>query len=545
MTWRRWLPLPLALVAWASLASIEPRPAASQAEATKEDAAPAPESEGEDTETLAPRAVPSVPTEPAARREWLARELAAAIAARPALAGARIGFAAAELPSGELLWQHQGELALALASTTKLFTAAAALTRLGPGYVWRTALYGTEAPRATVEDERDDTLEALYLRGQGDPTLEPAALRALVDDLADRGIRKIRKELVIDVSAFDGDGEPPHFAEQPKERAAFRAPVSALALSRNAVTVVVSGSQTKDTPSVRLDPAVDELFELRTEELLLTEDGKTRLRIDVVNKGKRGKTELRLSGQLRADGPPVYRRLRIDDPVAFAGAVLRAELAAHGIRAPAKVTAGVVPTDARLWATHESPALAEVVRRMNKTSDNFLAEMIFKTLGKPPELAGAPATAASWPQAAAAVSAFNAERGLSGARVDNGSGLFDASAASASQLVTLLTRAAHDFRIAPDFIASLPIGGVDGTLRGRFAQHPAFGLVRAKTGTLAKVSTLAGYVGLDGARLIAFAVLCNDLSPAQRRDARALQEDLVDLLALYLGAPPAAPSASR
>lgn len=536
-------------MAWLSLASIEPRPAASQAEATKEDAGAqptAPDLEQEDTETLAPRAVAAMPAETSARRAWLARELAAAIAARPALAGARIGFAAIELPSGEPLWQHQGDVALPLASNAKLFTAAAALTRLGPGHVWLTSLYGAEAPRATAEDERDDTLETLYLRGQGDPTLEPAALRSLIDDLTDRGIRKIRKELVIDTSAFDAVSEPPHFAEQPKEQAAFRAPVAALSLSRNAVTVVVSAPPGSDVPSVRLDPAVDELFELRTDELVLTEDGKTRLRIDVGKKAKRGKLELRLSGQLRADAPPTYRRLRIEDPVAFAGAILRAELAAHGIRAPAKVLAGVVPPDARLWASHESPALAEVVRRMNKTSDNFLAEMIFKTLGKPPEVAGAPAPAAtspaSWPRAAAAMTAFLAERGLGGVRIDNGSGLFDSSAGSASQLAALLASVLRDFRIAPDFIASLPIGGIDGTLRSRFARRPAAGLVRAKTGTLAKVSTLAGYVGLDSSRLAAFAVLCADLAPAQRREARALQEDLVDLLALYLGAPPVAVS---
>lgn len=539
------MPLSLALVAWTSLASIGPRTAASQAEATKEDAGPAAplESEGEETEATAPRAVAAMPAEAEARRAWLTRELAAAIAARPALAGARIGFAAVDLPGGAPLAQHQGDLTLALASNAKIFTAAAALTRLGPGHVWRTALYGAEAPRATEEDERDDTLETLYLRGQGDPTLEPAALRSLVDDLADRGIRKIRKELVLDVSAFDDANEPPHFDEQPKEQAAFRSPVSALSLGRNSVTVVITAPPGGDVPTVRLDPDVGELFEVRADELVLTEDGKTRLRIDLLKKGKRGKTELRLSGQLRADGPPTYRRLRIDDPVAFAGALLRAELAAHGIRAPSKVSLGKVPTDARLWASHESPALAEVVRRMNKTSDNFLAEMIFKALGKPPELDGT--AAATWTLAAAAMKGFTGERGLGAVRIDNGSGLFDSTAASANQVVALLASAARDFRIAPDFIASLPIGGVDGTLRSRFAQRPALGLVRAKTGTLAKVSTLAGYIGLDSSRLIVFAVLCNDLAPAQRREARALQEDLVDLLALYLGAPPTAPPPAK
>ncbi len=537
-------------------------PAAPPAPAAGEPAAdPAdPAAEGEDGDAATAHAVTAPPADAAARGKWLARELDAAIAARPALTGAKIGAYVASLPSGAPLWQHRGEQPMSLASTAKLFTAASALRALGPGYVWRTALYGVEAAgaEATEEELRDGTIETLYLRGRGDPTLEYDALRALARDLADRGVRRIAKDLVLDASFFDADVEPPHFSEQPKERAAFRAPVSALSLNRNAVTVIITTDPRGESPPVvRLDPPVPDVFKLVTDELVTTLDGKTRIRLEVVTKGpaKKKETELKISGQLRADGPGYYRRIRIDDPIAFTGAALRAALAEAGIRAPTKITLGTVPTAAdsgvRLYASFDSPTLAEVVRRMNKSSDNFLAESIYKTLGAALRTVPGPGT---WGDAAAASRAFLATLppagpGAAPLRIDNGSGLFDATSASPAQLVMLLRESYKDFRMAPEFMASLPVAGGDGTLQSRFRKRAAAGLVRAKTGTLAAVSTLGGYVGVDTSHLLAFAVLMNDLAPAQKGEARALQEDLLDILALYLGAPPpasaTAPAAKR
>ncbi len=564
------MPPLLAVAVFASALSIQPAPAASQAAgATKaepeagraaasaepgatepgatEPAAEAsaeltadPEEDGDDAVV---HSVTAPPAEAAERKKWLVRELTAAVAARPALTGAKLGAHVVDVSSGEPLWQHQGELALSLASNAKLFTAAAALTALGPGYVWRTAVYGEEASGKDASDEelRDGVLEKLYLRGRGDPTLEYSALRALARDLADRGVKKITKELVLDASFFDADHEPPHFAEQPKEHAAFRAPVSALSLNRNSVVVVVTTAPDgASPPRVRLDPPVEGIFKLVTDELVTTVDGKTRIRLEVVQKRK--ETELKISGQLRADGPGFYRRIRIDDPQAFVGAALRAALDQQGIRTPAKIVAGTVPqTGAHLHAAFDSPSLAEVVRRMNKSSDNFLAEAIYKTMGAEGRVAPGPAT---WGDAAASLQRFLARLALpQPIRVGNGSGLFNATAASASQLVSLLGEAHRDFRIAPDFVASLPVGGVDGTLQSRFSKRVSHGLVRAKTGTLAQVSTLGGYVGTHSGRLLAFAILVNDLAPAQKREARALQEDLLDVMALYCGASLPAPVA--
>jgi len=95
----------------------------------------------------------------------------------------------------------------------------------------------------------------------------------------------------------------------------------------------------------------------------------------------------------------------------------------------------------------------------------------------------------------------------------------------------------RDFRLGPDFVGALPVGGVDGTLRRRFTAPSARGRVRAKTGTLASTATLAGYVAVDGRRPLAFAILVNDIPDNQRAHARAVQDALIEACIAYLDTP--------
>jgi D-alanyl-D-alanine carboxypeptidase/D-alanyl-D-alanine-endopeptidase (penicillin-binding protein 4) len=136
------------------------------------------------------------------------------------------------------------------------------------------------------------------------------------------------------------------------------------------------------------------------------------------------------------------------------------------------------------------------------------------------------------------VQAFLAKLGLPPGtyRADNGSGLFNATEVSAKQMVTLLRGAHADYRIGPDLAASLPIGGMDGTLAKRFKDSAAKGRVRAKTGTLATVATLAGFVGVDSKHPVAFAILVNDIPAGQKPAARAMADDMLDAVVAYLEA---------
>jgi D-alanyl-D-alanine carboxypeptidase/D-alanyl-D-alanine-endopeptidase (penicillin-binding protein 4) len=103
-------------------------------------------------------------------------------------------------------------------------------------------------------------------------------------------------------------------------------------------------------------------------------------------------------------------------------------------------------------------------------------------------------------------------------------------------MVTLLAKSHADYRVGPDLLASLPVGGYDGTLARRWLGKPALGRVRAKTGTLDKVITLAGYVAVEPGHVVAFAIFVNDVLPRDRRVARAAMDEMIDVIAAYLGA---------
>jgi D-alanyl-D-alanine carboxypeptidase/D-alanyl-D-alanine-endopeptidase (penicillin-binding protein 4) len=262
-------------------------------------------------------------------------------------------------------------------------------------------------------------------------------------------------------------------------------------------------------------------------------EGRTKLRLEA--KLLQNKIELDLSGQIRNALGTWDLRRRVDDPTRYAAEVFKRALADHGVKLRSRAIAfGTVPINLKQIAVHDSPTLGDVVRAMNKHSDNNIAETVLKTLGAETKTTQGPAT---WNDGLAALRAQLQKLALPGAfKVENGSGLYASTEVSPKQLVTLLAAAHADYRIGPDLVASLPVGGYDGTLARRWIGRPAQGRVRAKTGTLDKVSTLAGYIGVDGGRLLAFAILVNEIPPGQRGHARAMVDDMVDSLAAYLDA---------
>jgi D-alanyl-D-alanine carboxypeptidase/D-alanyl-D-alanine-endopeptidase (penicillin-binding protein 4) len=164
----------------------------------------------------------------------------------------------------------------------------------------------------------------------------------------------------------------------------------------------------------------------------------------------------------------------------------------------------------------ESESLAEIVRRLNKTSNNFVAEQLLKTLGA--EARGAPG---SWAKGVDEVEDFLADAGIARGSylMRNGSGLNDTNRFSARQLVAVLRTMWARFPLHAEYVGSLPVAGRDGTIRYRMEGTEAEGRLRAKTGTLVagSVTSLSGYVETAGRRTLAFAVLVNDYPgrPAQ------------------------------
>lgn len=490
------------------------------------------EEEGEDLagdDTTSGRVAPA---DQKTRAKWLVQQLDAAISARPLLAAkARIGVAVLDLESGTRLYAKDADKGMSLASNAKVLTAAAALGTLGGGFRWRTAVFiddrSLDAATGTVKGN-------LYVRGRGDPTLGVNDLRAMALEISARGIRRIQGQLVVDGTYFDGEVEAPHFDEQPKERASFRAPVASFGVSRSAFIVNVIG-EPRGTAKVWIEPDAGDHIKLTKVQVTSIATGRTRIRVDVKPK-KDGALEVEVVGQIRYSDGHWWARRRVDDPQRFAAEVFKRTLAEHGITfgKPA-IGSAEVPVNAQLIAIRDSAPLSSIIRDMNKASDNYYAECVLKTLGAQTRATPEPAT---WADGQAALQMFLATLGLPPGtyRSENGSGLFGSTEVSAQQMVTVLAGAHADYRIGPDLLGSLPVGGVDGTLARRWHGSVARGRVRAKTGTLAQVTTLSGYAGVDSAHPVAFSILVNDIPTGQKGPARAMADDMLDAIVAYLEA---------
>jgi len=447
----------------------------------------------------------------------------AALVADPRLGGARVGLLAVDLGSGRIVAQHEADRPLLVASTAKLITAAAALELLGGHFRLRTEVFaGGPAPL------RGGVLAGdLYLKGQGDPSLDDADLWRLARRLRELGLRRVRGALVLDESYFVGPRLPPLYETRDTD-AFYRPATGALSLHDNVVTIGVR-------PSVVGQPVIVTLIPpsayLRLDNSALTVAPPQRSALNLSTEAVGDRTIVQVRGTLRAGAATVWDRRRIEDPGLFVGLTFRELLEREGIRFGRRgLRRQALPPQARRLLSHRSEPLAELIRRMNKQSSNVIAEQLVRVLGA--EATGAPG---SWAAGLAVLERWLASVGLrpGSYQLKNGSGLYEAAVFTPRQIVAVLTRSWRDFRCGPELVTSLSVAGADGTLAQRFVGSDAARYLRAKTGTLAEVVALSGYGGLaSGGAAIAFSIIFNGLPldrvRAARRVADALAQALLD-----------------
>jgi serine-type D-Ala-D-Ala carboxypeptidase/endopeptidase (penicillin-binding protein 4) len=426
--------------------------------------------------------------------------------------GAKAGVAVLDASSGRTVVALHDSLALNPASNTKLLTAAAALERLGPDYRYLTGLYGALRNGATGD---------LVLRGHGDPSLRVRDLSELVRELVARGLRRVEGRILVDQSRFDDDHLPPGYDQRPGEWASYRAPVSAVALERNTVALNVLASDQGQPATLWFEPPgfVEVSGTIETHG---TGSGQA-IELKLRAQGQRLKAEV--GGHVARGLGLIRTERRVDDPRLFAGFVLAQLLRGQGVECKGEVALSG-SGERRILVSHRSEPLGVLIRELGKSSDNFYAEMILKTLG-----AEAEQGTGSSPRGVQAVLAWLKSAGLEdpGTSIKNGSGLYDANRVSAFTLARLLIVAANRPSIEAEFLAQLAVGGVDGTLKSRFRHQRATRTVRAKTGTLADVDALSGYVlASRGRPRLVFSILVNgplgDHREARRRIDRIVEE---------------------
>ena len=309
--------------------------------------------------------------------------------------------------------------------------------------------------------------------------------------------------MVLDDGYFDGERFGPGFDQEDGDRA-YLAPAGALSLNFNSVEVhVTPADRVGQRARIELEPD-SQFFTVENHTVTASRSGRARVVVRTELKG--GKERVIVEGRVPVGARPHVVWRRIDDPSLYFGHTLRSLLELRGVKV-GRVRAGPVPDSARLLHVSQSDSLAELVRRLNKTSNNFTAEQMLKTLGA--EVKGHPG---SWAKGVEVAEDVLAELGIPrGSYVmRNGSGLNDTNRFSARQLVTVLRGMWARFPLQPEYVVSLPVAGRDGTIRWRMDGTPAAGRLRAKTGTLDGVVALSGYVQNAAGKVLAFAILVND-----------------------------------
>lgn len=398
--------------------------------------------------------------------------------------------------SGKQVLRWQGNLPVNPASLMKLLTTQAALERLGPAWTWKTPVWLTGALGA------DGVLDgSVFIKGGGDPKLVIERVWLLLRRLQQHGVREIRGDIVLDSSAFavpdshpgDFDGEPlrPYNVRPAallfNQRAVIYSfiPDPAAGVARVLAEPALLGAQTDRSVPLSAGACQDWRAALKAS----FEPGRTRF----------GGSYAAACGDLAwpvADPQPASYEARLVDTLwrEMGGGL-------HG-----SVRDGSAPADLKPAFEQHSPALAEVVRDINKFSNNLMAQQLFLTLAlhdKPHQ----PATPETGRETLAR---WLAERsgGWSGEEVviDNGSGLSRHNRISAQRLARLLLLA-HDGPVMSELMSSLPVSGLDGTLR-RARVGAAAGRAHLKTGSLRDVVGFAGYVlGNSGRRYVLVAIV--------------------------------------
>jgi D-alanyl-D-alanine carboxypeptidase/D-alanyl-D-alanine-endopeptidase (penicillin-binding protein 4) len=426
------------------------------------------------------------------------------------LKDAQIAVAVLDVDTGRYLAVHNEHLPLNPASNAKLYTAGAALALLHGDHRYETSLNGTL---------KDTSVGSVVLRGHGDPSLATEDLFGMVQEMRAHGIRKIDGDILVDQRFHDEQTNPPAYDQQPNEWAAFRAPVSAVALNENTVTLNVRPTSADQNANAWFDPPgfVDVDGSVKT-----GDEGADNVILALSPNGHR--LSAKLSGTVGGGSKLVRYTRRVDDPTLLAGYALKAVLDKLDVKLTGDVKAGHLKAQDTL-ARHESAPLSQLLYPVGKSSDNFYAEMIFKSLGgelksRPAKHSEAAQLVTKWVEKIGAMDA--------GVTIKNGSGLFDANRTTTASVVQLLRACYKDPSIEPEYVAQLAIGGVDGTLAKRFKEHKNERSIRAKTGTLDDVVALSGYVFGPGKSPIAFSILVNKTIPG---NARGPMDRFVDKLA--------------
>jgi D-alanyl-D-alanine carboxypeptidase/D-alanyl-D-alanine-endopeptidase (penicillin-binding protein 4) len=403
---------------------------------------------------------------------------------------------------------HRVEVPVNPASVMKLVTTFAALETLGPTFAWSTPVFIEGAVRG-------GTLYGnLYIKGQGDPWLVIERMWLLLRRVQGLGIKTIAGDVVLDRSAFETvASDPGEFDGEPLR--SYNAAPDALLLNFKSVLMTFVPDRSSNAAHVNFEPP---LAGVQMQDHVPLSDGvcndyRSALRADLSDPAR-----IRFGGRYPASCGEKIWPLAYADPSSFAVRAVEGMWREMGGQLGGKVRDGSVPAGMAPMFEYISPPLAEVIRTINKYSNNVMAQQLFLTWSLQQKglgtLAGSRELLQDW---------WRERFGANDVpQLDNGSGLSRTDRISAQALARVL-QYAWASPLMPELMASLPISGLDGTLKPN--RWRAQGSAHLKTGSLRDVMAVAGYVhAVNGKRYVLVAVVNHPNANAARPAIEALME---------------------
>jgi len=406
------------------------------------------------------------------------------------LPSSAVSFVVLDAESGRIVMSHNPDTPRSPASTIKTVTTFAALDMLGPTFVWQT--------RAWTHDGD------LYLQGGGDPYLTLERWWSFVQDLRAAGLKSIPGDIVIDNTAFSLPKEDPGAFDGRPNRS-YNVLPDALMVNFQSIDFTLAADAETHRVEIIASPAPVNLEVDNHIRYAPGRCGGPAARVDFQIASPQWDRVV-FSGALSPHcAQRSFARILLQPTTYAFGTFVKLWRESGGVF-EGKLRIEPTPAEAKPLYSFDSLNLAEIVRLTNKHSNNLMARHLLLTLGK--ERYGDPATLE---KGAAAIEEWSRARGfdLTGVDIDNGSGLSRSTHISVLQMAKILN-AAWRSRFAPEYLASFPLAGMDGTLRSRMKSTPA-GAVRLKTGHLDSVSGVAGYVTTAAGKTYVLVSLINNV----------------------------------
>lgn len=446
--------------------------------------------------------------------QTLAEKLDALIAATPILKTSEAGIVVYDLTADKPVYRYQADKLYRPASIEKVITSVTALAELGKDYPYRTRVAYT----GTIQD--GTLIGDLYVVGGFDAEFMESDMQLLADTIRLAGIHRIEGKLVGDVSLMDSIywGKGWSWDDTPE---AFQPYLSPLMLNRGCVDVQVSPGQTGEAGKVEITPESD-YYNL---------DNRSLTRVNAAGKLKVTRNWLENGNTLLVTGnvlAPRKRTLNVYNSQAFFMHTLRYRLQKEGIMVSAdSISFGKLPEEAIPLCMHARP-LEVILKRALKESDNLAAESMFYHLG----LCHADKSGGigSKDGQKAIYDFMDNQIGFSSRayRIVDGSGVSLYNYVSPDLVLAYLKYAYHRPDIYLTFYEGLPIAGIDGTLEYRMKKGQACRKVRAKTGTVTGISSLAGYAEALSGHQYAFVIINQNVLKAGQ--ARDFQDKVCEIL---------------